>query len=234
MPDFLEVVAAAWAVPVLGLDAFRAMDVKLRAVAKALQSWSARKVGSVRLQLALAREVVLRLDEVQELRDLAPRERALHRTLKLRVLGLASLARTIARQRSRLSFLAEGDANTRFFHLQACHRGRKNRIDSLNVLGEEVSSEDGMAQAAYDHFNSVLGEAFARTRRLNLEALGLPSLGIDVLENVFTEDEIKGVIMSMPNDKAPGPDGFTGIFYKKNLGNHQARCHEGLPRVLGV
>ena len=90
-------VAAAWAAPVLGLDAFRVMDVKLRAVAKALQSWSARKVGSVRLQLALAREVVLRLDEAQELRDLSPRERALHRTLKLRVLGLASLARTIAR-----------------------------------------------------------------------------------------------------------------------------------------
>ena len=91
-----------------------------------------------------------------------------------------------------------------------------------------------MAQAAYDHFNSVLGEAFARTRRLNLEAFGLPSLGINVLENVFTEDEIKGVIMSMPNDRAPGPDGFTGIFYKKNLGNHQVRCHEGLPRVLGM
>jgi len=72
-----------------------------------------------------------------------------------------------------------------------------------------------MAQAAYDHFNSVLGEAFARTRRLNLEAFGLPSLGINVLENVFTEDEIKGVIMSMPNDRAPGLDGFTGIFYKK-------------------
>jgi len=166
----------------------------------------------VRLQLALAREVVLRIDEAQELRVLSPREQALRKSLKLRVLGLASLARTIARQRSRLTFLSEGDANTRFFHLQACHRGRKNRIDSLSVLGDEVFSEEGMAQAAYDHFNSVLGAAFDRTRRMNLEAIGLPSLGSEALENVFTEDEVKGVIMSMPNDKAPGPDGFTGIF----------------------
>ena len=36
LPDFLEVVAAAWAAPVLGVDAFRVVDVKLRAVAKAL------------------------------------------------------------------------------------------------------------------------------------------------------------------------------------------------------
>ena len=114
LPDFLEVVAAAWATLVLGVDAFRVVDVKLRAVAKALQAWSAGRIGSVRLQLALAREVVLRLDEAQESRVLSPREQALRKTLKLRVLGLASLARTIARQRSRLTFLSEGDANTRY------------------------------------------------------------------------------------------------------------------------
>jgi hypothetical protein len=34
------------------------------------------------------------------------------------------------------------------------------------------------------------------------------------LELPFTHDEVKGVIDSMPPDKAPGPDGFTGKFYK--------------------
>jgi hypothetical protein len=52
-------------------------------------------------------------------------EAELRRSLKLRILGLASLARTIARQNSRLLFLAEGDADTKFFHLQACHRKQK-------------------------------------------------------------------------------------------------------------
>jgi hypothetical protein len=31
---------------------------------------------------------------------------------------------------------------------------------------------------------------------------------------------LKGVIMHMPNEKAPGPHGFIGLFYKKMLGNH--------------
>lgn len=80
--------------------------------------------------------------------------------MKLRVLGLASPARTITRQRSRLLFLAEGDANMNFFHLQACHRGRKNRIESLWVEGNELVKDDHMAQALYEHYNSIHGSTF--------------------------------------------------------------------------
>lgn len=115
LPGFIDVVAAAWARPLPNVDPFPVLDFKLRNVARALQSWSATRTGSVRFQLALARELVLRLDEAQDFTALPVREAELRKTLKLRILGLASLARTIARQRSRLLFLAEGDANTRFF-----------------------------------------------------------------------------------------------------------------------
>jgi hypothetical protein len=42
------------------------LDYKLRNVAKMLKSWSAKKVGSVRLQLAIAKEIVLRMDAAQD------------------------------------------------------------------------------------------------------------------------------------------------------------------------
>ena len=40
--------------------------------------------------------------------------------------------------------------------------------------------------------------------------------GIDlsILEEPFTEEEIWATIQSLPADRAPGPDGFTGRFYK--------------------
>jgi hypothetical protein len=78
-------------------------------------------------------EVVLRLDQAQEHKHLFDEEVLLRKELKLKVLGLASLSRTIARQRSKISFLSEGDANTKFFYL--CHWGHKNFIDHLSHQG---------------------------------------------------------------------------------------------------
>lgn len=214
LPGFLDVVAAAWAPPVSNADPFRVIDVKLQKVAKALQSWSNTKVGSVRLQLAMAREVILRFDQAQDVRPLLEWELALRKSLKLRVLGLASLSRTIARQRSRLTFLAEGDANTRFYHLQAFHRSRGSRIESLRVNGLELVSDTAMADALYEHFSAILGCHFERSRRFDLHTIGIPGSDLSVLELFFTEQEVREVVMELPNDKAPGTDGFTGLFYK--------------------
>ena len=218
MPGFDDVVAAAWEPSVTNTDPIRVLDHKLRNVAKALRRWSNTKIGSVRLQLAMPREVIQRFDDEQESRTLLPWEAELRKDLKLRVLGLASLARTIARQHSRLLFLAEGDASMKFYHLQACHRNRKNRIDALRVQGTDVVSDAAMADALYDYYISILGANFERSRRFGLQTLGVPQIARPELEHLFTEEEVRSVIANLPNDKAPGPDGFTGLFYKKAWG----------------
>jgi hypothetical protein len=69
----------------------------------------------------------------------------------VRILGLASLVRTMARQRSR---------NTKFFHLMACHKKRRSYIHSLRVNGTEVVRDEAMAQALYQHYEEVLGSNF--------------------------------------------------------------------------
>lgn len=138
----------------------------------------------------------------------------MRKSLKMRVLGLASLSRTIARQKSRVLFLEEGDANTRFYHLQACHRRRVNRVDSLQVAGSVIVQDEAMAQALYEYYNTVLGTNFERSRRTDLHAIGVLVQDLSALEHQFTEDEVWSIIRELPNDKAPGPDSFTGAFYK--------------------
>jgi hypothetical protein len=49
---------------------------------------------------------------------------------------------------------------------------------------------------------------------LDWEATGLPRLDLQHLEEKFTEEEIFAVIQDLKSDKAPGPDGFIGAFYK--------------------
>lgn len=55
IPGFMEVIASAWSATLIHADPFRILDYKLRNMARALRSWSDKKIGSVRLQLALAR-----------------------------------------------------------------------------------------------------------------------------------------------------------------------------------
>jgi len=139
---------------------------------------------------------------------------ALRRKAKLCSLGLASLQRTLIRQRSRITYLAEGDANTKFFHLQACHRSRKNHIAKLSTADAVLVKNDEMADAIFTHFNSMLGSSGDQSLHLDLSQLTLRGIGDAQLDQCFSEDEIWQAIKDMPSDKAPGPDGFTGLFYK--------------------
>lgn len=128
----------------------------MKATARMLTGWSSKTVGNVRLKLAISRELLLRLDAAQDHRALSPHEDWLRRQIKASYLGLASLERTIARQRARLATLKDGDANTSVFHRQCTYRRQKNRIHSLPAE---------MVAAAYAHFDALLGTEAPGTAR---------------------------------------------------------------------
>ena len=65
---FQDVVRIAWDGHIAASDPCRVLDQKIRAVAKALRSWRATKIGNIRLQLAAAREMIYELDTAQETR----------------------------------------------------------------------------------------------------------------------------------------------------------------------
>jgi hypothetical protein len=76
-------------------------------------------------------EIVYRLDVVMESPQLSADERALSTRLEHTYLGLASLERTMARQRAKVAWLSEGDANTAFFHQHTSHRRQINVVHNL-------------------------------------------------------------------------------------------------------
>lgn len=168
---FIDVMRTVWEVQTPGAEACRRLDQKLRALARGLKSWRATKVGDVRLQLAAARAVVYKFDVAQESRLLSTEELALRVELKGCILGLASLARTMARQRACSRHIREGDACTKYFHLQACHRHRKNYLFAIHHDNQTFTEEHAKVNIVYDYYNGLLGTPFVKQHRLDLVAL---------------------------------------------------------------
>lgn len=117
---FQEAVQEAWSTVSGQICPFQNLNLKLKAVARALKERSDKKVGHVASQLALAREILHQLEVAQDNRNLSPLEDWLRCALKKCSLALASLQRTFARMRSRIHWLKEGDANTRLIGSFIC------------------------------------------------------------------------------------------------------------------
>jgi hypothetical protein len=98
---YSEAVVRGWSCPQHISDPFRRLDHLFRNLIKELQSWSATRIGNIKTQLLAGREIVFKFDQAQDFRELSSEEAELRRELKLKCLGLSSLERTIARQRSR-------------------------------------------------------------------------------------------------------------------------------------
>jgi hypothetical protein len=89
----------------------------------------------------MTKEVVHRLKMARDRQALASHEELLRQDFKLKSLGLPSLQCCIARQESRLLWLSEGDAPTRFFHIHASAWRRRKFIRSVESDGQLLIDE---------------------------------------------------------------------------------------------
>ncbi|KAM0876163.1 hypothetical protein ACQ4PT_036340 [Festuca glaucescens] len=135
--------------------------------------------------------------------------------MKLRILGLAAVERARRRQQSRQVWVKEGDANTCFCHVKINARRRRNFIHQFSSDSGVHITHDDKEKALHDHFSHVLRTPADRSRSFVWHDLDLPTLSPAGIDNPFSMTEIWEAVKDSPAEKAPGPDGFTGIFYRK-------------------
>jgi hypothetical protein len=214
MEGFHDTVLEAWDEEVNTSDPLRRFHVKLERTTKALKGWHKKNSGNLRLQMAIAREVIGRLDVAEEARALSTAERRLRASLRAKIVGLASINKMRIRQRARLSTIKLGDANTRLFHLRSNGRRRKNFIQMLATPAGLAVTHCEKEEALTRHFSEFLGAAPPRSAALNWEAFGYAQRDLSHLEAPFSMEELKAAVFALPAEKAPGPDGFIGRFYR--------------------
>lgn len=91
---------------------------------------------------------------------------------------------------------------------------RKNYIESVRVGDAHLVREEEKAEAFFKHFDDILGSRCSREANLDFTFLGLPVIDTSLLDVCFSEEEVWRTIQEIPVDRAPGPDGFTGLFYR--------------------
>jgi hypothetical protein len=93
---------------------------------------------------------------------------------------------------------------------------RRNAISQLlNENAIWVQDHESKASLLWNSYKNRLGISANPVMRFSLAALIDTSEGLDDLATPFLHDEIDKVVRCMPSDKAPGPDGFNGLFLKK-------------------
>lgn len=181
---FQEVVIQSWGLVEASSCPIETLSLKYKALTRALQSWSQKKIGHIKTQLALAKEIIHQLEIAQDGRQLSGLEVWLLQSLKKHSLALSSLQRTIARTTSRIDWLKDGDANTALFHSHARHRKRKNFIARLLSEDQVLTNHDEKAAAIYDFFEDLLGMSSRREMTIDLDELELRQLDLSEMEFV--------------------------------------------------
>ena len=110
----------------------------------------------------------------------------------------------------------DGDENTRFFHGFVNNKKIKNRINGLMIRGVWNTNVEEVKQEVLRFYQNKFRERWtSRPKLINPKFKTLNTLERTGLESKITTEEIKNAIWACGSEKAPGPDGFTFKFLKR-------------------
>eukprot|EP00253_Pinus_taeda_P011878 PITA_11878 len=197
-PNFLELVEKWWSEPLEGnVSKMFNLQKKLRNIKEKINEWNRTVFGDIFKEKTRIEE---NLEQIHK--------------------DWASGHKTLWKQKSRIQWLREGEQNTKFFHRSALDYRSANKILEIkNKEGEPLKNHHDISALLREHFNSIAQEPHLDREEAIKELLKAIPKSINSDQNwalcrEITLGEVEEAVNSMPNDKAPGPDGFTINFYK--------------------
>ncbi|XP_057250736.1 uncharacterized protein LOC130591434 [Beta vulgaris subsp. vulgaris] len=123
------------------------------------------------------------------------------------------------KQKTKSSWIKDGDMNTKLFHRSLKKRQIQNAIFGIhNAEGEWVNTPDKVSEAFLDYYHHLLGDKMQQRRKVKSRIVQCgPAVNTQqavMLQRPVTGEEVKEALWSIHGDKAPGPDGFGSHFYK--------------------
>lgn len=216
-PRFKELIEIAWEGNINGHPMFVLVN-KLKKVKNVLNQLHRGRYTDLKGRIT---ELEKNLQQIQENLQLDPfnddliNEEKQIRSDYQRVLA-ADLS--IAAQRSKIDWLSEVDCNTTYFHDKVKERLHRGRILSISDSEGNLLQDQHLIQQEFINFYVDLFGTENQTAPLDNSII---SKGRILTEDEslsmcrpFTSLDVKQAVFSIPDMKAPGPDGFTAGFFK--------------------
>ncbi|GAU51172.1 hypothetical protein TSUD_412070 [Trifolium subterraneum] len=215
-PGFRQFVVDKWkSLQIDGCGGF-VLKEKLKLIKLALKEWHnthARnlpgRINDLKVRLSV-------LDSKGGEEELTDEEMAEFRSISFDIHSLSRVNTSISWQQSRILWLREGDANSKYFHSVLASRRRQNALSSIMVDGERVEGVQPVRQAVFTHFSShfrACNVARPTVEELQFSTLTYAEGGS--LVRPFSVDEVKAAIWDCDSFKSPGPDGINFGFLKE-------------------
>lgn len=196
------------------------------AISGKLDGWGLSTFGQVRLELSKLKE------ELDQLRANRSRVGPSHAEIKIadRLVELYHREEIMWQQRSRILWLTAGDKNTRFFHLRASQRRRRNLISKLKRADGSVID---IPQEMGNITTAFYKDLYRSEGIMNMEEVlaTVPSKVTEDMNNQLItpfDEEVKEALFQMLPTKSPGSDGFPAHFFQR----HWELCGQEVTSVV--
>jgi len=138
---------------------------KLKLIKVALKDWHASNTQNLSAKIDSLKNRQATLDSKGEEEELSEGELGELHNISMDIQSLSRLNTSICWQQSRLNWLCDGDANSKFFHSVLVARRRRNSLSSITVNGTMVEGVQPVRQAVFTHFkNHFISQRVVRPR----------------------------------------------------------------------
>jgi hypothetical protein len=215
-PGFLETVKQSWeSTKITSSNPATIHADKFKALRYSLKKWS-RTLSNLTSLMENCNKVIFFLDSLEDCRSLNNPERNLRNIIKIKFLQLLRYKSIYWKKRHTVNRVKLGDECTKYYHAMATMSFRKNSIAQLtDAAGNPVHDHEGKAALIWTSFRNRMGVTSSPIMHFDLAAMVRTHQNLSSLVLPIKREEIDKVIKHMPLDKAPGPDGFNGMFMKK-------------------
>jgi hypothetical protein len=158
---FYDMVANVWQSETEGSTLLERWQAKIRRLRQHLRGWAKHTAGSYRKEKTMLLSLLDNLDKKAESSHLSDQEINLKHYLKEKLVSLLREEELKWYKRAKVKTLLEGDANTRFFHLVANGKHRKQHIFKLENDQGAVVGDDCLKSHITNYYKNLFGTAEA-------------------------------------------------------------------------